>query len=134
MESNSGVNRINCSNKSADLLRFQYPEISLKSRGEICIKGKGLMTCFWVNENDSNAAVSDALERVRAKQLGRMKQMPGYVVHPVSVPEQAVLPPLAENHGEGEADMKNLAGKIRARMSSPKYNPTAPGSKSRVEV
>jgi len=48
MESNSEANRINCSEKSAHILQEQCPEISLIDRGEIPIKGKGLLRCYWV--------------------------------------------------------------------------------------
>jgi len=50
MESNSIENRIHCSERSAEILSKQYPELKLQSRGEIQIKGKGAMTTFWVNE------------------------------------------------------------------------------------
>jgi class 3 adenylate cyclase len=66
MESNSGINRINCSEKAAILLKEQCPELPLKSRGELSIKGKGMMKCFWVNEQGRPA--NAALERVKAKQ------------------------------------------------------------------
>lgn len=40
MESNSEPGRIHCSKASADILTHQLPEMRLKSRGEINIKGK----------------------------------------------------------------------------------------------
>ena len=49
MESNSKANRIQCSSKSAGYLVSQCPNIPLKSRGHIPIKGKGEMETFWVN-------------------------------------------------------------------------------------
>jgi len=49
MESKSKANRIHCSNAAADLLKIQYPELSLEPRGLIKIKGKGAMQTFWVN-------------------------------------------------------------------------------------
>ena len=51
MESNSKENRIHCSKASAKLLHKQCPELHLKSRGKIKVKGKGHMQTFWVNEN-----------------------------------------------------------------------------------
>ena len=48
MESNSEPNRINCSDRSAELLRAQWPELAVVDRGEVYIKGKGLMKCHWV--------------------------------------------------------------------------------------
>ncbi|KAL3934155.1 MAG: hypothetical protein SGBAC_010067 [Bacillariaceae sp.] len=50
MESNSKVNRIHCSSEAADILVKQYPEIPIRSRGLIAIKGKGEMHTYWVNE------------------------------------------------------------------------------------
>jgi class 3 adenylate cyclase len=48
MESNSKAGRIHCSKEAAELLIEQCPEMLLISRGEIEIKGKGLMETFWV--------------------------------------------------------------------------------------
>jgi len=48
MESNSESGRIHCSNRSEELLRDQAPEIPVKCRGEINVKGKGIMKTFWV--------------------------------------------------------------------------------------
>jgi hypothetical protein len=50
MESSSEKNRIHCSKAAAKLLQRQYPELALKSRGNIDIKGKGEMETYWVNE------------------------------------------------------------------------------------
>lgn len=50
MESTSAVNRIHCSDRSAEILREQDPELPVKDRGLIPIKGKGEMHTFWVNE------------------------------------------------------------------------------------
>jgi hypothetical protein len=50
MESHSEANRINCSESTALLLRAQCPELLLKSRGLVDVKGKGRMLCYWVNE------------------------------------------------------------------------------------
>lgn len=50
MESNSKMNRIHCSERAAKLVENQYPEISIKKRGKIQIKGKGEMNTFWINE------------------------------------------------------------------------------------
>lgn len=48
MESNSSKNRINCSERAAQILKEQWPQVSLEDRGKIPIKGKGLMRCFFV--------------------------------------------------------------------------------------
>ena len=50
MESNSESGRVHCSERSAELLRIQAPEISVKCRGEINVKGKGIMKTFWVGK------------------------------------------------------------------------------------
>ena len=52
MESNSEVNKINCSELAANLLLAQWPEALLEDRGELFIKGKGLLRCFWVQNKD----------------------------------------------------------------------------------
>lgn len=46
MESNAKPNRIHCSNTSALLLQDQYPELPLRSRGIVKIKGKGEMNTY----------------------------------------------------------------------------------------
>ena len=51
MESNSFPMRIHCSDRSAELLRSQAPEIKLESRGVINVKGKGDMETFWVADD-----------------------------------------------------------------------------------
>jgi len=51
MESNSKANRIHCSKAAAKLLQVQGPEIPLKSRGFVSVKGKGEMETYWVNDN-----------------------------------------------------------------------------------
>jgi len=53
MESNSQKDRIQCSERAAKLLIKQCPELCIKCRGAIRIKGKGDMVTYWVNEKDS---------------------------------------------------------------------------------
>ena len=48
MESNSKANRILCSEASYKLLVDQAPEIVVRKRGKIAVKGKGDMTVYWV--------------------------------------------------------------------------------------
>jgi class 3 adenylate cyclase len=48
MESNSLPGRIQCSFSTAELLKHQAPEIPLELRGNVKIKGKGVMKTFWV--------------------------------------------------------------------------------------
>ena len=73
MESNSKANRIQCSNKSATHLINQCPEIPLKSRGHIPIKGKGEMETYWVNfsplgTTKRNLAAMKPLHEVHARE------------------------------------------------------------------
>ena len=56
MESNSEKNRINCSEAAASILQRQWPEVCLVDRGQVDIKGKGLMKCFWVQPPGSNSS------------------------------------------------------------------------------
>lgn len=50
MESNSKANRVLCSEASYKLLIEQAPDISVKKRGRIAVKGKGDMTTYWVGD------------------------------------------------------------------------------------
>ena len=54
METNSKRNRILCSNRSAIILREQWPELELHCRGKISVKGKGEMVTWWVNKHGRN--------------------------------------------------------------------------------
>ena len=53
MESNSEENRIHCSDDAALLLKLQTPALRLNPRGQIEVKGKGMMNTFWVNEDET---------------------------------------------------------------------------------
>jgi len=64
MESSAFPGKIQCSRRTADLLRIQDPQIRLESRGEVEIKGKGTMETFWVifdepSEGDGGTAKAD---------------------------------------------------------------------------
>ena len=50
MESNSRPGRIHCSEDAAVILQEQAPNMPLKQRGKINVKGKGLMTTYWVGK------------------------------------------------------------------------------------
>ncbi|CAB9500762.1 activated protein kinase catalytic subunit alpha-1 [Seminavis robusta] len=50
MESNGQGGRIHCSRASAELLEAQLPQMAMNGRGEIHVKGKGMMETFWCNE------------------------------------------------------------------------------------
>lgn len=68
MESNGEAGRIHCSKETATILMGQHNHV-LESRGEINVKGKGLLNTFWLQhaseENeDSN---EEAVKRIRAK-------------------------------------------------------------------
>lgn len=54
MESNSQENRIHCSSRAAKLVKKQHPEMPIRSRGKITVKGKGEMRTFWINEEPSS--------------------------------------------------------------------------------
>ena len=51
MESASESGRIQCSRKTAAILRIQMPDLKLVRRGPIHVKGKGTMVTYWVNED-----------------------------------------------------------------------------------
>lgn len=51
MESNSKANCILCSETSYKLLVKQAPDVPVKKRGRIAVKGKGDMTVYWVGGN-----------------------------------------------------------------------------------
>jgi len=68
METNSLSMRVQCSDRAADVLRKQAPEMILEDRGMIPIKGKGEMSTFFINgyegekkvESPPETAVSDS--------------------------------------------------------------------------
>ena len=49
MEAHSKRNRIHCSGRSAEILKEQWPELDMRCRGKIAIKGKGDMVTWWVS-------------------------------------------------------------------------------------
>lgn len=65
MESKSIKNHIHCSAASAQILKDQAPDIRLQCRGEVAVKGKGMMKTYWVlrdGENAVNVSASDEEE------------------------------------------------------------------------
>jgi hypothetical protein len=60
MESTSKINSIHCSVAAAELLQQQHPDMPLRCRGEIAVKGKGTMTTFWVHDRADNKGTSSA--------------------------------------------------------------------------
>lgn len=57
MESSSIAHHIQCSKRTADLLRQQYPDVKLISRGPISIKGKGQMETYFIGYETMSAMV-----------------------------------------------------------------------------
>ena len=72
MESNSSANRINCSEASAGILKQQCQDNSLvlRSRGQIEIKGKDSMVCYWVEA----ASIKATVNRIRQNQALRFTE------------------------------------------------------------
>ena len=63
----SNINQINCSEETTQLLKIQYPDLEFFERGQIHVRGKGHMLCFYVAVK-TNALPSDAANRVRVQQ------------------------------------------------------------------
>ncbi|CAJ1951408.1 unnamed protein product [Cylindrotheca closterium] len=81
MESNSKANRIHCSSAAAELLSKQAPELPLRSRGKIPIKGKGNIHTYWVNEGSKSGVVEGKDDEVwvpkaKRRSSGRQRQRP----------------------------------------------------------
>jgi serine/threonine protein kinase len=53
MESNSVAGKIHCTSASAQLLAQQAPDIEIKLRGMIRVKGKGKMRTYWVGAGEA---------------------------------------------------------------------------------
>ncbi|KHJ97312.1 adenylate/guanylate cyclase catalytic domain protein [Oesophagostomum dentatum] len=59
MESNGKPGKIHMSEKAATLLAEHYPEFKTEPRGEVLIKGKGVMNTFWlVMDDESDSQMS----------------------------------------------------------------------------
>jgi class 3 adenylate cyclase len=80
MESNSKVNSIHCSQAAADLLKKQHPAMPLQCRGEIMVKGKGLMTTYWVQGTKRRLYVGAPAAMEQALAL-----LPDRIVYPAEV-------------------------------------------------
>lgn len=107
MESNSKVNRIHCSGDAAEFLKRQCPEMPLKCRGVIPIKGKGDMLTFWVNES----------EPVRVAPVQHKNAF------------DLVMASL-ENEGSRESLMDDLSSDIRPSSKSPRNSVSDSDNKS----
>lgn len=59
METNSAPMRIHVSEDTADLIQISGIDIQLEDRGEMAIKGKGLMRTFFVDEKSSYPYVAE---------------------------------------------------------------------------
>mmetsp|Transcript_48398 Transcript_48398/g.95865 ORF Transcript_48398/g.95865 Transcript_48398/m.95865 type:complete len:115 (-) Transcript_48398:78-422(-) len=67
MESNSAENKIHCSAAAAECVRKQAPEILIRPRGLIFVKGKGNMHTFWV-DTDTPALWEQRLPTIEQRQ------------------------------------------------------------------
>mmetsp|Transcript_30602 Transcript_30602/g.57974 ORF Transcript_30602/g.57974 Transcript_30602/m.57974 type:complete len:1242 (+) Transcript_30602:93-3818(+) len=109
MESNSKVNRIHCSARTAGLLLMQWPELALEHRGRVKIKGKGEMRTFWVNEPNSQKR-KDALRETM--QPGRLtpgaQEDTGGGAKRRSLVQQTMIQPIVE---DPDADADSGDGK-----------------------
>ena len=113
MESNSEVNRIHCSKAAAKILYKQCPQMSLVSRGEIPIKGKGNMHTYWVNESADIEAATAPPEFAASMAVRSAK--PVAVIHEHESLELSVedaLPPPPECSPD-----ENLEGRLKERLS-----------------
>lgn len=109
MESCSLPGRIQCSFSTAELLKQQAPEIPLEFRGNVKIKGKGVMRTFWigpeslammpppstfsvraVSERDDNAHTESQSEHSNSGEVSEMNDS----LHGVTV-KMGVLPAAA---------------------------------------
>mmetsp|Transcript_22853 Transcript_22853/g.40192 ORF Transcript_22853/g.40192 Transcript_22853/m.40192 type:complete len:285 (+) Transcript_22853:1333-2187(+) len=62
MESNSVEGRVHCSAASAQLLATQAPDIPIVTRGKIKVKGKGVMTTYWINKKSEPSPPVETVE------------------------------------------------------------------------
>ncbi|CAJ1940808.1 unnamed protein product [Cylindrotheca closterium] len=53
MESLSLSDKIQCSEPAAKMLHEQAPDLPLRRRGKVAVKGKGNMVTYWVGERPS---------------------------------------------------------------------------------
>lgn len=52
MESNSKANRVLCSEQAYKILIEQAPDLSVRKRGKVAVKGKGDMMVYWVGDQE----------------------------------------------------------------------------------
>ena len=72
MESNSEKNRIHCSREARDLLVVQVPDLPMKSRGMIKVKGKGNMLTYWVNEEPDDKEKEEMIDKQAAYHINML--------------------------------------------------------------
>lgn len=132
MESNSKENRIHCSQSAAEILQVQYPELPLKPRGKIPIKGKGEMNTFWVNEEANESFVvtdDDAMLDWVAGRSKRKSVLVGGSSKELRLPSKEFILELEESHPDsqpkkvdrvdiqfGDADDDDVASSAEFRM------------------
>ena len=69
MQASCAPNHVHCSERTAMLLQVQSPDIKLYPRGEVAVKGKGVVRTYWVNyattssHDDTVANTSAPLEQ-----------------------------------------------------------------------
>eukprot|EP00526_Cylindrotheca_closterium_P014224 CAMPEP_0113653674 /NCGR_PEP_ID=MMETSP0017_2-20120614/28719_1 /TAXON_ID=2856 /ORGANISM="Cylindrotheca closterium" /LENGTH=345 /DNA_ID=CAMNT_0000566711 /DNA_START=182 /DNA_END=1219 /DNA_ORIENTATION=+ /assembly_acc=CAM_ASM_000147 len=89
MESLSLSDRIQCSDVAAKILVKQAPELPLRKRGKVAVKGKGNMVTFWVGENSAARMVP------KSNAQPMVNFAAGDIVSPRPMP--------VENHGKRSA-------------------------------
>jgi serine/threonine protein kinase len=96
MVHDSGENRIHCSEVAARLVRQQYPETSIRSRGVINVKGKGEMHTYWVNvrspDSKSDNAVSVDFSFDSSQQSSQERDVNFGNIVSTGVPEESAIP------------------------------------------
>lgn len=60
MESNSLPGLIQCSDRSAELIKVQDPSVPLVDRGQIEVKGKGKMHTYWIDRTPPKSTATKA--------------------------------------------------------------------------
>eukprot|EP00977_Amphora_coffeiformis_P008723 scaffold1982_cov93-Amphora_coffeaeformis.AAC.45 len=120
MESNSECNRINCSDRSAQILKEQWPQVTLIDRNELYIKGKGLMRCFWVHSGTGSTTMTSTTKTVEGIPEQRPEQpRPTHSIKAYKQQQQEANP--LDDFVDLE---KNLISRLR-RVSTPNSSLTS---------
>lgn len=70
MESMSVPGRVQCSRRTADLVREQDPGVPLSERGLVEVKGKGRLRTFWVGDRREPGPSAEGESDKCHRQLG----------------------------------------------------------------